>query len=203
MPLVKDLVYVTTMDADQDLTTEGRAKDQAFKYAQRGPVVSEVMLSALLDKVPLSPHGTMVVVDLLPHVGDRALATYNYSKSVAAEGRGGFKHVVVTLENSSFPPAFKRSAKYAIQRVKNAIFKDWLSGAITLHEPRRQVDGSTALVPVRPVTQIPSPTEEQLKKVPGTLLAYKGLHSLPLTVCMVTGGKAVIKEERLQAPLWW
>ena len=97
MPLVQDLVHITT---DQYFTKEEPAKDQAFEKAQRGPGVSQVMLSSLLDGVPLSPQSTAVVVDPLPHEGDRILATY----SVAAEGRGTFKHVVVMLDNSRAPP---------------------------------------------------------------------------------------------------
>lgn len=201
LPPTKDLLYLTGLEAGEDLTTEGRAKDLLFKYAQRGPKVTEVMLAALLDKVPLKRTDETFLVDVLPHVGDRLLATYSYSKSVPAEGHGEFKAVPVQVSNPSFPHYFQKAPKFSLARLSGIMAKDWLDEVITLKDlVQKDASSQPMEVPVKPIKVAPQPSEEMLKAVPGVWLAFKGLQSLPLKVLALQSGKAIIPNERLQAP---
>lgn len=88
LPLSKDLVTITSLDENTDINASESPPDLAAKCAQRGPALAETQLAALLSKCPLQPEDETLIIDVLPHVGDRALGTHQFLKSPAAENRG-------------------------------------------------------------------------------------------------------------------
>ena len=60
------------------------------------------------------------MLDMMPYVGDRAVATYNFTKLHLAEGQGRIRHVLVQL--SSMDKSDK-AASFSERRVSNIIRK--------------------------------------------------------------------------------
>lgn len=197
LPLSKDLVSITSMDENEDVNSSMCAPDLGAKCAQRGPYVAEIQLSSLLHKVPLEAKDQTLIVDLFPHVGDRALGTHLFIKSGNAEGRGGFRHVLVKLVGSGVSKSHARAVTFAERRVSNWIAKEWLSRSLVLHDATKNAMGVTTETAVYPVDTVPPPTEEQLRTIPGAYVAWKGLDSLSLKTMMVRGTKVKLSLERL------
>ena len=193
LPQTKDLVALTSMNADEDVNQDARAPDVAAKCAQRGPGVAEVQLAALLAKTPLGPKDETVIIDLMPYVGDRAIGVYNYAKSPAAENQGRFRHVIVKMTGS---PKDERAALFTVRRLANIITKEWLRRSIVLHDTVRDMRGETE-VAVYPSDVVPPPTDEQLRSIKGGAAAWRGLAALEFKTCFVRGSKVKIQPARL------
>jgi len=194
LPLSKDLVPLTSMSENDDINTEARAPDLQAKCAQRGPLVAETQLLSLLAKTPLTAKDEVVIVDLLPFVGDRALATHNMVKEANTEVKAKLRHIVVGV--TSDPKAGMRCASFALKRVSNTMRNEWFAKQLVLHD-RVQSASGIADVPVHPCDACPPPTPEQLRTIKGGEQAYKGLAGVDFKVCVLQGSKVKIQAARL------
>jgi hypothetical protein len=197
LPCTKDLVSLRCLDANQEINIGDAIPDLAAKYAQRGPGVAEVQLAALMQKVPLSPKDETILIDPLPYVGDRALGTFQFLRSTAAENKGTFKHVVMKMHGAGATANYAKAAVFSEARLRARITKEWLSRTLVLHEMQVSGSGQEMEVPVFPVEAVPPPTEAQLQTVPGALAAYRGLAGLKLQACGLQGPKVKILPDRL------
>ena len=111
LPLSKDLITLTSMNENEDINQEARAPDIQAKCAQRGPQVAETQLLALLAKTPLTTKDEVVVLDLMPYVGDRAMASHTIVKTANTEAKAKLRHVVVgiTTETKAGQKCFPNS----------------------------------------------------------------------------------------------
>ena len=194
LPLSKDLVPLTNMNENEDINQEARAPDLQAKCAQRGPLVAETQLLALLAKTPLTAKDEVVVVDLLPYVGDRALAAHNIVKAANTEVRAKLRHVVVAV--TSEPKAGLKSANFTLTRITNTMRAEWFAKQLVLHDKVLSATG-VADVPVHPCDACPPPTPEQLRTIKGGEQAYKGLAGVDFKVCVLQGAKVKIQPARL------
>ena len=128
LPQTKDLVRMTSLSADEDINVGEHAPDLEAKYAQRGPTVAEVQLTALLSKVPMQPKDETVILDLLPYVGDRVLGTYQFLRGSAGENRGLLRHIMVKLAAPGSNVGVGRAAAFAEQRLRTRVTKDRPTG---------------------------------------------------------------------------
>ena len=100
-------------------TNQGKTSPNvASKYAQHGPQIAEVQLAALFAKVPLQPKDETLIIDPLPYVGDRALATLQFMRSPAMENRGRLRHFQVKPQGASTAAAYSKAATYAERRLR-------------------------------------------------------------------------------------
>jgi hypothetical protein len=189
----KDLVQLTSMDADADINQDARPPDLAAKCAQRGPSVALAQLAALIPKGVLQAKDELLVIDMLPYVGDRAVATYSFSKSQAAEGQGRIRHVLVQLQSKE---KADKAAVFSERRVANIITKEWLSRTVILKDTVSDWRGETE-EPVYPNDTVPPPTDEQLRSIQGGVAAYKGLSALEFKACSLRGGRVMIQPAKL------
>jgi hypothetical protein len=197
LPLVKDMVSMTSQDPNEDINKHWwcAPQDMATKYAQRGPGVSQVQLAALLNKVPLQPNDETIIIDPYPYVGDRALATYHLMRSTAMENRGRLRHVVV--KPMGVGGACSKPAVFTQQRLRSQATRDWFSRTLVLHEMQQNSLGDLVNVAVCPSELVPQPTNEQLQAAPGAWQAFCGLASMHLRACALRGPKVRILPERL------
>lgn len=152
LPLTKDLVSVTSMDENVDVNITGVQADIPFKCAQRGPQVFELQLKALMAKVPLAPKDETVVLDLLPHVGDRQLGLHNFIKSSHADNRGLFRGVIVKFSPSGPGQEYHtKAANFAQRRLSNRIAKEWLDRNLVLYDTQTTSAGTTSEVAMSPM----------------------------------------------------
>jgi hypothetical protein len=193
LPQSKDLVQLTSMDADSDVNQDARPPDVAAKCAQRGPGVALAQLSAIIPKGTFQPKDELLVVDVMPYVGDRAVATYNFTKSQAAEGQGRIRHVLVQLQTKD---KTDRAASFSERRLANIITKEWLSRTVILKDKVTDWRGETE-EPVYPNDAVPAPTDEQLRSIQGGVAAYKGLSALELKACYLRGSRIKIQPAKL------
>jgi hypothetical protein len=101
LPLSKDLIPLTSMHENEDINQEARVPDLQAKCAQRGPHVAETQLLALLAKTPLTAKDGVVVVDLLPYVGDRAMAARSIVKTATTEVCAKLRHVFMWVTSET------------------------------------------------------------------------------------------------------
>jgi hypothetical protein len=193
LPQSKDLVHLTSMDADTDVNQDARPPDVAAKCAQRGPAVALAQLSAIIPKGIFQPKDELLVVDVMPYVGDRALASYNYTKSQSAEGQGRIRHVLVQLQTKD---RADKAATFTERRLANVITKEWLSRTVILKDTVTDWRGETE-EPVYPNDAVPAPTDEQLRSIQGGVAAYKGLAALELKACYLRGSRVKIQPAKL------
>ena len=193
LPQSKDLIHLTSMDPDADMNQDARAPDVAAKCAQRGPAVALAQLVALIPKGALQAKDELLVLDMMPYVGDRAVATYNFTKSHLAEGQGRIRHVLVQLSSKD---KSDKAASFSERRVANIISKEWLSRTIILKDTVKDYRGATE-EPVYPNDTVLPPTDEQLRSIHGGVAAYKGLSALELKACFVRGSRIKIQPARL------
>ena len=193
LPLSRDLVCLSSLDADEDINQEARAPDLTAKCAQRGPNVAQAQLEALLAKMPLKPKDETVIVDLLPYVGDRAIGSFQYARSPNAENLGRVRHVIVKMAPKGKED---RGAVFTERRLTNLHTKEWLSRTLVLHDVLRDSRGESE-VPVHPCDTVPAPTDEQLRSIRGGVAAYKGLSALTLHACFLRGSKVKIQPSKI------
>jgi hypothetical protein len=146
LPLVRDLVSLTALDENTDINTTRFFADIAAKTAQRGPKVFGTLLHALLAKVPVSPKDELVVVDLLPYVGDRQLALHSFIKTSMTEGKGTCRSCFVKLSTTE---QHAKAAAFTERRLRNRITRDWLEKNLVLHDVT--TDGTATDIAVAPV----------------------------------------------------
>jgi hypothetical protein len=149
LPQLHELVPLSSLDENEDINQVAIRTTTAVKSAQRGPRIAEVQLSALLQKVDLSPKDLTVVVDLMPYVGDRTVALHNFMKSQAAENKGAFRGVVVQQGLKSNDYNFK-AALFARQRLKVLMMQEWQSRSLVLYQSQTASNGTTSQVAVYP-----------------------------------------------------
>ena len=191
LPQSKDLVHLTSMEADADVNQDARPPDVQAKCAQRGPAVALAQLSAVIPKGIFEAKDELLVVDVLPYVGDRALATYNYTKS--NEGQGRIRHVLVALQTKE---RVDKAASFTTKRLGNIITKEWLNRTVILKDTVTDWRGETE-DPVYPCDSVPAPTEDQLRSIQGGVAAYKGLSALELKACYLRGSRIKIQPAKL------
>jgi len=195
LPMAADLVPLTSMDADAEINQEAKAPDVAAKCAQRGPNVAEVQLKAVLSKTTFTKVDELIIVDFMPYVGDRALGTYQFTKSPEAENIGRIRHVIVKMQSKG---KTDKSADFAVQRLTNLMLREWRSRTIVLKDESKDSLGNIKEVPVYPNDTVPAPTDEQLRSIAGGVNAYKGLANLPLKACYLRGSKVKIQPAKLE-----
>jgi hypothetical protein len=145
----------------------------------------------------LQPKDETWIIDPLPYVGDRALGTFQFIKSGAAENKGTFSHLVAKLQGAGNAAVYLKATTFTEQRVRTRLTKEWLARTLVLHEDQVSSTGAHAEVPLYPVEATPQPTEAQLEVVPGALAAYRGLAGLRLQACGLNGSKVRILPSRL------
>jgi hypothetical protein len=199
LPEPSELLEVTSLDADEDLNTSTRYMDVPEKCAQRGVKVSEVQLRALLTKTKrqsaskwLGKDDRIVVVDFFPHVGDRAMATYELVK--ASDSTQSFHHVLVGVGGAQH----SKFLKYTAQRLAHQAALDWMDGHLKLHATVQQSNGLQVEEQVKPETDAPEVTEDEIRKVPGAWEAYLGISKLELQVCSVVGSRITIRQDKVK-----
>ena len=200
LPEPSDLLEVTSLDADEDLNTATRYMDVPEKCAQRGVKVSEVQMRALLTKTKrqtqckwLGKDDRLVVLDFYAHVGDRAMATYEVQHS--SDGSLGQMHHILVGVGTSQHCKFM---KYTAQRIAHQAASDWLDGKLKLYATVHQSNGMQVEQQVKPESEVPEPTEDELRKIPGVLEAYQGIGKLELQICTVVGSKVIIRQDKLK-----
>ena len=190
VPEPDQMVEVVSLLADEDLNTSNRYLDVSEKCAQRGVEVSLVQLTALMEKTQranpqlVDRSDTTVVIDFHPHVGDRALATYEYQKQFNG-ANGHFHHLILCIGKGYH---FKHST-YAAARVGERVATDWIEDKVELRDPKGIV--------VKPIRDAPAPTSEDLKLYRGCAEAYAGLGKLDLKTCVLAGSKIKIRPDKL------
>jgi hypothetical protein len=187
LPQSKDLVHLTSMEADTDVNQDARPPDVPAKCAQRGPAVALAQLSAIIPKGTLQAKDEMLVIDVMPYVGD------NYTKSPQSEGQGRIRHVLVQLQTKD---RADKAATFTERRLANIVTKEWLSRTIILKDRVTDWRGETE-EPVYPNDAVPAPTDEQLRSIPGGVAAYKGLSALELKACYLRGNRVKIQPAKL------
>jgi hypothetical protein len=195
LPLAKDIVPLSSMDPDAEINQESRSPDMAAKCAQRGPAVAEVQLKSLLAKASWTKADELVIIDLLPYVGDRVLGSYNFAKSPEAENIGRIRHLILTIQAEGKKD---KAAAFSVKRLSNIMNREWLNRTIVLKNTTKDALVNLKNVPVYPSDSVPPPTEEQLRSIMGGVNAYKGMASLPLKVCYLRGSKVKIQPSKLE-----
>ena len=127
---------------------------------------------------------TTFVIDFHPHVGDRALATYEYQKELNG-ANGHFHHLILAVGKGSH---FKHST-YAAARIGERVATDWIEDKIELRDPRGDV--------VKPVRDAPAPTPADLQSNRGAPEAFAGLAKLDFKTCVISGSKIKIRPDKL------
>ena len=187
----EDLIDSCSLEADDDLNTGERYGDVNQKLAQRGCAVAKAQLSAILAKTKrgctdwLSPRDTVLIVDLTPYVGDRALATFELKQELKAEV--DLVHCIVQAGRGG---AFKQ-AEYTAKRIAQKIASLWFESKLDL------VDGNGHVVKVN--MAVPDPTPAQLASHPGATIAFKGLRTLDFKVCVLAGNKLQLRADKISA----
>ena len=74
-----------------------------------------------------------------------------------------------------------------------------MAGSLTLKQSVAQPGGGFQEVVVPPQPVLPPPTEEDLARIPGAAVAYKGFQGLPLKATYFAGGKILVRTERVKA----
>ena len=196
LPEAHDMVDLTSLNPDDEINTSDRSHDLTDKMAQRGPNVAEGQLNALFTKSAcrqgvdtwLCAQDDTFIVDFHPCVGDRALGTYQWSKDRRLS-HGNFRHIIVKVGQH----LHGKQADFTVARVEHKLCKDWLKKNITLFEK----GPNGLLVTVIPTEVVPPPSDEELKRVPGGLLAYKGLSALSFKACVLRGSGIKLNPEKL------
>jgi hypothetical protein len=192
LPEPSALVDATSLEADEDLNTASRYLEVSEKCAQRGVEVSLVQMRALFEKTMrvqasmkwLERADKTIIVDFHPHVGDRALATYEMVRE-SGGAFGELHHIIVSLGKG----LQSKHAAYAAERVACHAAGEWLSESLILSGPDGQI--------VRPVRDAPAPTADELKLYPGSAEAIQGVHKLPFRTCCLVGSKIKIRPDKL------
>jgi hypothetical protein len=195
MPEPGELLDAANLEADEDLNHQHRSAEAAEKCAQRGVDVCMVQMKALLSKTLrqqassswIQREDKTIVIDFHPHVGDRALVSYELIKE-SGGSLGELHHIIVAVGKGR---AFKH-ASYAAERVACHAAGQWIGESLTLSG----ADGH----PVRPVRDAGKPTVDELKLYPGSAEALAGVNRLPLQACCMVGNKIKIRPDKL-APL--
>lgn len=195
MPEPSEMMDAACLEADEDLNSKPRHAETTEKCAQRGVDVCKVQLKALLSKTArqqaactwIQREDKTIVIDFHPHVGDRALVTYELIKE-SGGSLGELHHIIVAVGKGRA----HKHACYAAERVACHAAGEWISESLTLSG----ADGH----PVRPVRDAGKPTSEELKMYPGSAEALAGVNSLPLQTCSIVGNKIKIRPDKL-APL--
>jgi hypothetical protein len=192
MPEPDEMVEAVSLEADEDLNTTSRYLDISEKCAQRGVSCCLVQLQALMEKTArqhpqsawCSRGDSTFVIDFHPHVGDRALATYEYHKMFdGANGR--MLHVVLAVNGGSH----KKHSVFAAERLSQKVATDWMEEHFVLCDK-----GGNA---VRPVRDAPGPTPDELQRYPGCTEAHLGLTKLQWQVCTLVGSKIKLRPDKL------
>ena len=177
-----------------------RYMDVPEKCAQRGVRVSEVQLKAILTKSRrhtmkswLGKDDSVLLLDFHPHVGDRAMASYEFLKNLDGT-LGNMHHIMVGVGSGQH----SKFMKFAVQRVANEAATEWLDGNLKLHTVVKHTNGTTETQEVKPERDLPEPTEDELRKTPGALEAYRGVAKLQFQLCTSAGSKVVIRPDKLK-----
>ena len=194
VPEPSDMVEATSLSADEELNTGMRYMDISEKCAQRGLAASKAQLKALLTpssrvgKQEWIGNGRIYIFDFHAHVGDRAMASYELRKEWP-----GLRHVIIGVGTGQH----MRSAKYTSTRMSNRVADDWMNGNLVLTEEKTLPSGQLVDEEVRPTEDAPEPTEQELSKIPGALMAHRGISKLEFRVCVAVGNKINIRPEKL------
>ena len=200
LPEPAELLEVTSLDANEDLNTSTRYMDVPEKCAQRGVHVSVVQIAALLARTKrqtpskwLCKDDQVVLVDFHPHVGDRAMATHELSKS--SDGALGRLHHIMVGVGVGHHSKFM---KFAGERISHHAASQWLDGTLKLRSMVMLPNGLQVEEELKPQTDPPEPTEDELRLTPGALDAYRGMGKLEFKVCSLSGSKIIIRTDKLK-----
>ncbi len=191
LPEVADLVMPKSLDPNEDIGSSEhfKGRDAASRAAQRGPKTCAMQLRALLSPAASADRASwvqaddlIVVLDFLPYVGDRALGSYLLSQ----EGQAPcpIRHVLINVGKEK-----TKCLEFVHDRLNRRFCDDWMGRSLTLTEQQTDSKGDVLSVVIRPYTEAPPPTEEELSKTLGALAAWKGLGEVQLKVCEVKGTK--------------
>lgn len=184
-----DLIDVVSLEADEDLNTGERYQDVNAKVAQRGVFVAKAQVAALLAKSKrgefewIKPSTKVLVLDMTPFVGDRAMA----SLSMLAEPvkQCSLVHIIVQVGKG----ASAKHGEFTSKRVKQTVAAQWFEDKIELKDDHGRN--------VKFVTVVPEPSPAELKMLPGAAIAHKGLRQLDLSVCVLSGNRVQIRPDKL------
>ena len=171
------------------------------KAAQRGQEWWVAVFRGLLschkiDGAPVIPmfsaHDLVDIMDIHPHTGDGAAATYALMKD--SRFQCSFRHIIAQMGYKSMTHA----AEFTLSRMLRTLAKEWCQGHVPLYD--FEASGSRLVKkPVLAKAAAVAPEPYELQKVPGCYEAYQGITRLDLKVCRVTpGGLAKIAPEKLQ-----
>ena len=79
------------------------------------------------------------------------------------------------------------------------LVESWMAGSLTLGQRVAQPGGGFHVVVVPPQPVVPPPSDEDLARIPGAAVAYKGFQGLTLKATYFAGGKILVRPERVKA----
>ena len=85
-----EMVSLRSLQPSEDLRVDDWALNIWQKAAQKGTAVSEMQYNGLLEGVPLTSRDSVLVVDLSPYVGCRALGLRRLVRKLGSVGKGSF-----------------------------------------------------------------------------------------------------------------
>ena len=93
-----------------------------------------------------------MVLDLMPHVGDRQLGLHTFIKSSNANNRGLFRGIIVKYAPGGAGQDYhSRAANFTQRRLSNRITKEWLDRNLVLYDTQTTSTGTTCEVAVSPM----------------------------------------------------
>lgn len=166
LPPFQNMLQVESLSADADVLTRERQTTSLEKLAaQKGTDFSEVVLTSLLEGMPLSPTTPVVIVDYTPTFGDNALAVRRLQTT---NPNLNLYYTSIELD--------KKTYEYAHARVSTVLAEEWVQGKWT--HPT-----------LKPETTCPPLPDKIVKSIPGAAAAQGDAASVEWKVCALTGGK--------------
>ena len=201
LPNAHEYVRVTCDDMELSNQSIDTKIDKEAKAAQRGPLVAAAYMEALFTKAAVSsvegcppqwlePGQETIILDITPHVGDRAMGTL---MMLDDPKYGTLRHIIL----DSGYKRMGQGASFTLARVSNATAEQWMNRTRVLHDRVQDGVGTFSKVARQPLDSVPDPDEALLKETPGAYEAWKGLSSLDLKVCVVRGPKIVVAPEKV------
>ena len=173
----------------------------AGRAAQRGKawweaVLRSLFLSPAKDDSPathwVSGKDHIDIVDIHPHTGDAALASYSLMRDPTLSC--SLRHIIAQLGYKNTAP----SATFTQQRVLRSLEVDWCQSKFPLYDFEADSRGRCVQKPISAIAKVFTPEPFELQAIPGCYEAYLGLHKLELKVCRVDSqGHVKIAPEKL------
>ena len=172
----------------------------AARAAQRGSAWGEAVLRSLLETassgidIPwVTPSDHLDVLDIHPHAGDTAIASYALMKD--SKFACSYRHCIVQFDYK----AVSEGAVFTKKRLLQHIEKEWIQNELPLFDFEAGATGKIEKKRVFPAPLVNPVDTTQLKAIPGCLEAYNGIKQLDFSVCRVTSnGLVKIAPEKLQ-----